>query len=122
MSVAPRLLVGPGVSMKKALQAALAVDGPPFLLTTAAYQQVRAECGGSDEVAWRWLAQRAKYGTRPLLVNIEQPNGESTTVVLAPHGWSQERLAGYAGGLAETLEQELGEVARIWNPAGATAS
>jgi hypothetical protein len=116
MSAIPRIIVGPGISIKRSLKVALSVDGPPFLLTYRAYTHVRAECGGSDKAAWRWLGQRAKYGSRPLFVNVENPDGTSHTIALAPRGWSPEKRKGYVGGLDETLEAEFGEVSRIWNP------
>lgn len=115
MSAIPRISVGPGVSMKRSLKAALAADGPALLITARAYSHVRAECG-SDQAAWHWLAQRARYGSRPIFVNVEDPDGTSTTVALAPHGWTPEKLAGYVGGLGEMLEEEFGEVSRVWNP------
>jgi hypothetical protein len=96
--------------------------GPPFLLTYRAYTHVRAECGGSNKAAWHWLAQPAKYGSQPLLVNLENADGTSHTVALAPMGWSREKLLGYMGGLGETLREEFGEVSRIWNPDQEVAS
>jgi hypothetical protein len=118
----PRVLIPPGASTKRCLKIALAQPGPPFLLTYRAYTHVRAECGGSDQAAWHWLAQRAKYGTRPLFVNIEAQDGTSHTIALAPLGWSHEKLKGFIGGLGDVLKEEFGEVLRIWNPGQEVAS
>lgn len=102
--------------MKAALKAVLTVEGPPYLLTHNAYQHLRAEFAGDAAAAWRWLAQRVKYGSRPVFVNIEFDDDTSRTVALAPLGWTHERLAGYVAGMHETLEQEYGEISRWWNP------
>ena len=39
----------------------------------------------------------------------------STTVAIAPKGWSEERLAGYIGGIHEELEEQFGPATiRAW--------
>jgi hypothetical protein len=36
--------------------------------------------------------------------------------------WSQEKLLGCMGGLGAILEEEFGEVSRVWNPDQEVAS
>src|SRR5687768_4380838 len=76
----------------------MAERGIPCLLTARMLADLVAELG-SYEAATLWLVELATLTNRPMMVNVPTTEG-STTVLLAPRGWGDERLRGWAGGLA----------------------
>ena len=90
-----------------ALARASARDGGPLVCVTGrAWADLAAELG-SDEAAVRRLLLIATNTGRPICVNLPTEDG-STTVFVAPNGWSEERLAGWAAGHVEELEAAFG--------------
>jgi hypothetical protein len=84
----------------------MAERGTPCLLTARMLRDLVAELG-SYEVATLWLVDLATLCGKPMMVNLPTAEG-SQTVMLAPRGWGQERLRGWAGGLSEGLEAMFG--------------
>lgn len=102
-----RLLADTG-TMATAIQAGLR-SGVPMVLTFAALRDLGRELGGPEKAA-AWIMEQVKAAGKPLGVNIPTADGGSETVFYAPDGWTQERLAGWVGGMGETLEAEFGAV------------
>lgn len=83
-------------------------DAAPLLvLTGRALGDLAAELGGF-EAAYRWLADLATTAGKPIGANIPTGPDTSTTVWLAPHGWTSERLAGWVAGHYAEIEAEFG--------------
>jgi hypothetical protein len=88
--------------------------GKPVMLTTRAFRTLTAESGGRQDRALAFLVKHGGEANRPILLNLENPDGTSQTVALA-RGWSQERLMGYVAAMHQELEEEFGEVARMYS-------
>jgi hypothetical protein len=84
----------------------MAERGIPCLLTSRMLHDLERELG-TMEAAITWLVDLATMTNRPMMVNVPTVEG-SQTVMLAPRGWGQERLSGWAGGMAEGLEAMFG--------------
>jgi hypothetical protein len=67
------------------------------------------ELGGMDAATRHLLAVATSVDT-PIAVNVESGPDTSSTAVIAPRSWSQERLAGWIGGKREALVELFGEV------------
>jgi hypothetical protein len=80
---------------------------PLLLLTGRALGDLAAELGGI-ETAFRWLADLAASVGKPVAVNIPTGPDTSTTVWLAPPGWTTERLSGWVAGHHEEIEAQFG--------------
>ena len=78
----------------------------PAVVSHRLYAELVAKLG-SDEAAVGFLLDLACQVGRPVLLNLPTKDG-STTVLLAPRGWSDERLRGWAGGLSEDLQAMFG--------------
>jgi hypothetical protein len=89
--------------------AASAGSAPLLVLTGRALGDLAAELGGHD-AAMHWLADLAASVSKPVAVNISTGPDTSTTVWLAPPGWTSERLAGWVAGHHEEIEAEFGPV------------
>jgi EAL domain-containing protein (putative c-di-GMP-specific phosphodiesterase class I) len=76
-------------------------------VTGRAYLDMADELG-CDEVAARHLARVATDVGRPLCVNIPTGAETSTTMFVAPKGWTDERLRGWAAGRHAELEAMFG--------------
>jgi hypothetical protein len=94
------------VSPAKALAVA-ARSSPLLVVTCRAFDDLSAELGDGD-AAVRHLLRVATNTGRPVAVNLEGDDGDSTTCFLAPRGWSSERLAGWAAGHHEAIEAMFG--------------
>jgi hypothetical protein len=108
-----RLVVDTAAVKPTELIRPMAERGIPCLLTSRMLADLERELG-TMEAAISWLVDLATLTNRPMLVNVPTAEG-STTVMLAPRGWSDERLQGWAGGLSEGLEAMFGpaELRRI---------
>ncbi len=76
-------------------------------VTGRAYADLVDELG-SDEAAARHLARVATNTGRPICVNFETGAETSTTVFVAPTGWSEDCLRGWAAGRHQELEAAFG--------------
>jgi hypothetical protein len=95
----------------------MAERGIPCVLTNRMLRDLERELG-TMAAAITWLVDLATFTSRPMAVNVETAEG-STTVLLAPRGWGDERLKGWAGGLAEGLERHFGAASiREWGDGG----
>ncbi len=97
---------GAAVSPSRAL-AAVARTVPLVVVTHRAWGELCAELGGED-AAVRHLARVATNTGKPIAVNLPRGEDESTTVFLAPKGWTEERLRGWAAGHHRELEAAFG--------------
>jgi len=83
-------------------------DGSSLVVVTGrAYGELVDELGGDDAAA-RHLARVATNVGRPLAVNLPTGADTSRTIFVAPRGWSEERLAGWAAGRHAELEAAFG--------------
>jgi len=90
-----------------ALARASARDGGPLVCVShRALDDLAAECGGYDGAAGRLLTIATNTG-RPLAVNVPTEHG-SQTLFVAPKGWTEGRLRGWAAGRHEELEAMFG--------------
>ncbi len=90
-----------------ALARASARDGGPLVCVShRALADLADELGGYDGAARRLLAIATNTG-RPLAVNVPTEDG-SRTMFVAPKGWTEERLRGWAAGRHEELEAMFG--------------
>ena len=91
-----------------ALARASARDGGPLVcLTARSYADLAAELG-DDEAAVRHLLRVATNTGRPIAVNLPTGPETSTTLFVAPKGWTDERLRGWAAGHHAELEAAFG--------------
>lgn len=91
----------------------LQADDVMGVLSWAAYLALRAELGDDDSAAMRELLAAAARMGKPIGLNVEAPDGSAQTVILAPEGWTPERLAGYVAGRHDELEAAFGRVASV---------
>ena len=88
---------------------AVAARSVPFMvISDRLFVELVEELGGEQE-ATRHLIRVATNTGRPIGVNVEDDDGESTTACIAPEGWTRERLAGWIGGKRDELEALFGE-------------
>ena len=102
------LLVDTATISPTALLRRTAEAGAVVGLTHRMLRDLERELGGM-EAAVAWLLELATLAGRPVFINV--PNGPDAgqTIALAPPSWSQERLAGFVGGLSEGLEELFGK-------------
>ena len=81
---------------------------PFMVISDRLFVELVEELGGQQE-ATRHLTRVATNTGRPIGVNVEGLDGASTTAVISPRGWSQERLRGWIGGHYEVLSELFGE-------------
>ena len=93
------------VSPSKALRAA-ARSAPLLVVTGRALGDLADELGGYEAAA-RFLTTVATNVGRPIGVNYPTADG-SRTMFVAPKGWGEERLAGWAAGKRDELERMFG--------------
>jgi hypothetical protein len=105
-SSALRLTVDTAAVKPTELLRAMAEKGIPCLLTRRMLADLERELG-TMQAAISWLIELATLTNRPMMVNLPTADG-SQTVLLAPRGWGEERLKGWAGGLSEGLEAMFG--------------
>ena len=87
---------------------ASARDGGPLVCVTGRfYADLADELGGYDAAA-RHLLRVATNTARPICVNLPTGAETSTTMFVAPKGWTDERLRGWAAGRHEELERVFG--------------
>ena len=94
------------VSPSRALAVVARLHDRLVCVTSRAYAELVAELG-SDEAAVRHLLKVAGTAGRPIAVNLPAPDG-STTVFIAPRGWTDGRLRGWAAGHVEDLAEMFG--------------
>ena len=99
-------------SIRSMIEAALSTRVPLGALTYRAYLQLVDECGDYER-AVTWLAEQAERFQKPILLNLEHADGNSTTITIPPKDWSEERLLGWIGGYADVLEAEFGAIGSI---------
>jgi hypothetical protein len=95
------------VSPSRALMAAVRAGQSLIVVSTRAFGELVAERGSVD-AALRHLLRCAENGCRPIGVNLEGHDGNSTTAFIAPRVWSSERLAGWVAGHHQALEAAFG--------------
>jgi len=99
--------VRPSRALAATARAAAYEGGPLVAISGRAYLDLIAEFG-SDEAAVRYLVKLAGTTRRPLAVNLPTGPDTSTTVFVAPKGWTEERLRGWAAGHHAELEAAFG--------------
>jgi hypothetical protein len=87
-------------------------SAPLFVLTGRALAELARELGSMDAAEGYVLAV-AEEINKPIGINVSGADGGSRTVFFAPGAWSRERLAGWAGGHHEELEDAFGAAARV---------
>ena len=96
------------VSTAKSIAAlARAAGRTPVVVTGHAYGDLVDELGGDDAAA-RHLGRVATNSGRPICVNFETGPETSMSVFVAPKGWSEDRLAGWAAGHHAEVEAMFG--------------
>ena len=95
------------VSPARAL-AVVARCAPLVVVRHGAYLELQRELGGPEAVA-RALVRIATNTGKPIAVNLPTGEGTSSTLFIAPKGWSEERLRGWAAAHVEELEAAFGE-------------
>jgi hypothetical protein len=78
-----------------------------LVLTNRAFRELADELGG-HEAAAAHLCRVATNVNRPIAANLETGEGTSSTVLISPKGWSEERIAGWAAGHRDVLEEAFG--------------
>ena len=71
------------------------------------FDDLAAELGGYDGATGHLLDVASATG-KPIAVNVATGDGVSTTAVVAPRSWSQERLKGWMAGQHEALTELFG--------------
>jgi hypothetical protein len=79
------------------------VEGEVYLQRTANLRKLTA-----PGPAGRFLLETAERIGRPLGVNVPTADGNSQSMLLAPRGWTQERLAGWVADHHEAIEAQFG--------------
>ena len=80
----------------------------PFLVIGATmFANLADELGGTD-AATRHLLAVAEAVDTPIAVNVERGEDASTTAIIAPRSWTQDRLRGWVGGKREAIEAMFG--------------
>jgi hypothetical protein len=88
--------------------------GVPVVLTARMLLDLSEELGDYER-ATAWLIELATETGKPAAVNVPTGDDTSTTVLLAPRGWSDEKLKGWVGGMHEELAALFGEASiRAW--------
>jgi hypothetical protein len=111
-SRAARFTIDTSVLKPTAILRTAAEAGTVVGLTHRMLNDLSDELGGM-EPAIEWLIELATLTGRPVAVNMPTPTG-STTVMLAPKGWGEERLKGWTAGLKDQLEAVHGPIARVY--------
>jgi hypothetical protein len=94
------------VSPAKAIAAAARAT-TLVVLTDRAFRELADELGGPDSAS-RHLLRVATNTGRPIAANLPTGDDTSTTVFIAPKGWTDERLQGWAAGHHDVLEEAFG--------------
>jgi hypothetical protein len=79
----------------------------PAVIMHRLYRDLVRELG-TDELAVCSLIDLATESGKPIALNVSTGEDTSTTVLLSPRGWGEERVRGWAGGLSEGLEAMFG--------------
>lgn len=103
---AARVITNNAQSAASAIDAALST-GVPVVLTRAMLESLVLELGSADRVL-QVLNAAVELSQRPLAINTG-----STTVILKPSTWSEERAMGWLGGIYSDLEDEFGTIASV---------
>lgn len=103
---------GDSPSQKYADLAAQLPRETPVCFGPGVYQELRQELH-SIEAIGLWAIGVARRVDRPVLINVPDQNGESTTLTISPPGWTKERLNGYLAGFRKELEAEYGPIGHI---------
>ncbi len=94
---------------------AVARMGVPVVLTARMLLDLSEELDGY-EAATAWLIGLATETGQPAAVNVPDGPDHTVTVLLAPRGWTDEKLKGWAGGMHEELEEMFGPATiRPWS-------
>jgi hypothetical protein len=108
------MMLGPDIPVSEFIRA-VAEALPFFVIRGKGAFNLIAELGGPQE-ALEWLVALANDLDRPVGINLPTEEG-TTTGVIAPSTWSQERLQGWTAGYKDELEGFFGEIRRIEAPA-----
>ncbi len=99
--------ISPSRSLAALAGAAAHSGGPLVCVTGRMFGELERELGGPEAVARRLLRIATATG-RPICVNFETGAETSTTMFIAPRGWSEDRLRGWAAGRHAELEAAFG--------------
>ena len=93
-------------SLAEAIRAA-AGEAALLVLSDAALRQLAMELDGGETVGTFLVSVATEVG-RPIGVNLDRGDGESSTACIAPKGWTQERLKSWIAGRHEAIEAMFG--------------
>lgn len=94
----------------------VAARGNPPVFGSGVLHDLHAELGEFTAV-WQWVRETATAVQKPVFCNLAIGD-DSKTVVLAPDGWTADRLEGFTAGLHAELEAAFGRVTHIGKHAG----
>lgn len=102
-----QLLVGDEIPATLAIRE-VATQGPLVAITGRMLLRLADELG-SNQATWKWIVRLATEIQRPIAVNDDVSDAAtSTTYLIGPAGWSDERVQGWAGGLRDELAAAFG--------------
>ena len=86
-------------------------DGIP-VIDERTLADLRAELGGANPSwkAWSWIVREATICEKPILVTL---NRGRRAQVIAPQGWTQDRLSAYVALHAESLKGLIGDLVSL---------
>ena len=90
-------------------------DGIP-VLDERTLADLRAELGGANPSwkAWSWIVREATICEKPILVTLKNASRTAVlTQVIAPQGWTQDRLSVYVALHAEALKPLIGDITSL---------
>lgn len=93
----------------------IALQVPVFTLGPGGWRDICAE-RGSPEAAVAWLVGLADRHQRVIAVNMPTGADTSTTAIIAPPGWPQERLAAVVAPVRSLLAEAFGDIAAETRP------
>lgn len=106
-SRALRLTVDTQAAKPTELIGTVARMGVPVVLTSRMFLDLCGELG-DYEAATSWLIDLATATGKPAAVNLPDGPENTVTVLLAPRGWTDEKLRGWGAGMREELAAMFG--------------
>jgi hypothetical protein len=81
----------------------------PIAITSRMLKKLATELGDNGKVM-DFLHRLVMRYQKPCAVNARTPDGSSTTFMIAPPLWTQDKLAGWVGGIHQELEDAFGPI------------
>lgn len=103
----PTITIDPARDRPSRCILAAARMAPLLILTGRSLLELADELGGYDRAA-RYLTTVATEIGHPIGANVPTGTETSTTLFVAPKGWTDERLRGWAAGHADELQAMFG--------------